>query len=52
MIESVLNLRDPNTYAYVLGGLKPLSVKYIETVFERRGFKNIEKKSKFENVNL
>lgn len=46
MIESVLNLREPNTYAYVLGGLKPLSVKYIETVFEKKGFKNIEKKSK------
>ncbi len=42
----MLNLKDPDTYAYVLGGLKPLSIKYIETVFERKGFKNIEKKSK------
>ena len=29
------------------GGLKPLSVRFIELMFERAGLKNIDKKCKF-----
>lgn len=43
----MVDLIDPKSISYVLGGLKPLSVKFIKTLFiEKKGFKNIEKKSK------
>jgi hypothetical protein len=46
-METSINLATPTTFSYVLGGLKPLSVKLLETIFvEKRGFKNIDKKSK------
>ena len=34
----------PTSFSYVLGGLKPLSIKFIETFIEKKGFKNIDKK--------
>ena len=41
------DLRNPQTYAFVYGGLKPLSVRFVELMFERGGLRNIDKKSKF-----
>jgi hypothetical protein len=46
MIEAISDLRFPKNFSYVFGGLKPLSIKYIESIFEMKGFKNIDKKSK------
>jgi hypothetical protein len=31
----------------VFGGLKPMSVRFIEAVFEKKGFKNMGSKRKF-----
>ena len=45
MIEAISDLRFPKNFSYVFGGLKPLSIKYIESIFEMKGFKNIDKKS-------
>lgn len=47
MIDSLVDLMDPKGISYVLGGLEPLSVKYIKTVFlDKKGVKNIDKKGK------
>ena len=34
------------------GGLKPLSIKFIETIFEKKGFKNIGGRCKFSPISL
>ncbi len=48
MIDSLVDLMDPKSISFVLGGLEPLSVKFIKTVFiDKKGFKNIDKKGKF-----
>ena len=46
MIEEDIDIKNPKSYSYVFGGLKPLSVKFIETIFEKKGFKNIGSKCK------
>ena len=47
LIEEDIDIKNPTSYAYVFGGLKPLSVKFIEYFIEKRGFKGIGKKSKY-----
>ena len=47
LIEEDIDIRNPKSYSYVFGGLKPLSVKIVETVFEKKGFKNMGSKCKF-----
>ena len=47
LIVSGDDLRNPRTFAFVNGGLKPLSVRFVELAFEKAGFRNIDKKSKF-----
>lgn len=44
LIEEDIDIKNPTSYAYVFGGLKPLSVKFIEYFIEKRGFKGIGKK--------
>lgn len=47
MIEEDINIQNPKSYSYVFGGLKPLSIKFVETVFERKGFKAMGGKRKY-----
>jgi len=45
--DGQIDLLNPKSYSYVLGGLKPLSIRFIEILFhERKGFRYMEKKSK------
>lgn len=44
LIEEDVDIRFPKSYSYVFGGLKPLSIKFIETVFEKKGFRNMGSK--------
>jgi hypothetical protein len=41
LIDEDIDIRNPTSYSYVFGGLKPLSIKFIQTVFEKKGFKNM-----------
>jgi hypothetical protein len=50
MIEAIPDLRFPKSFSYVFGGLKPLSIRYIESIFELKGFKNVDKKSKLSRM--
>jgi len=47
LIEEEYDIKDPKSYSYVLTGLKPLSIKFIELFIEKQGFKNIGNKCKF-----
>lgn len=44
LIEEDIDIKNPKSYSYVFGGLKPLSVKFIETIFDKKGFKNVGSK--------
>jgi hypothetical protein len=47
LIEEDIDIKNPKSYSYVFGGLKPLSVKFIETIFDKKGFKNVGSKCKY-----
>ena len=47
LIEETYDIKEPKSYSYVLTGLKPLSVRFIELFIEKQGFKNIGNKSKY-----
>lgn len=44
LIEETYDIKEPKSYSYVLTGLKPLSVRFIELFIEKQGFKNIGNK--------
>lgn len=46
LIEEDINIQNPKSYSYVFGGLKPLSIRFIETLFIKRGFKGMGNKCK------
>ncbi len=45
LIEEDINIQNPKSYSYVFGGLKPLSIRFIELLF-KRGFKGMGNKCK------
>lgn len=41
LITEEVNIANPTNISYVYGGYAPLSIRFIEILFEKEGFKNM-----------